>query len=244
MSSGISSNWPLVLPGDVSHAGRRRPRVVTRRRCRPAGWKDYGILHAGSTPRPADGVPRGGIGTRWAYFDPCGAALHGTPDQEGESRRSTQARALRPCGRRPARPACRSRSTLSVPALTAWRIGASAMGVSLKDCYDSRPIDFTWSTLRDYPGPIAICRGPFRSPSAPAGRSIGSNPCHAATEIPCVSTTWEQRHFRFRNNSPLLTATARAGKDHLSRLQTSDTLRASPTGISSCDTGARCRQRV
>lgn len=24
------------------------------------------------------------------------------------------------------------------------------MGVSLKDCYDSRPIDFTWSTLRDY----------------------------------------------------------------------------------------------
>jgi len=26
------------------------------------------------------------------------------------------------------------------------------MGVSLKDCYDSRPIDFTWSTLRDYPG--------------------------------------------------------------------------------------------
>lgn len=30
------------------------------------------------------------------------------------------------------------------------------MGVSLKDCYDSRPIDFTWSTLRDYTGPNGV----------------------------------------------------------------------------------------
>ena len=40
----MSSNWPLPLPGDVSSEGRKHPRVVTRRRCRPAGWKDYGIL--------------------------------------------------------------------------------------------------------------------------------------------------------------------------------------------------------
>jgi len=32
------------------------------------------------------------------------------------------------------------------------------MGVSLKDCYDSRPIDFTWSTLRDFSGVILRAR--------------------------------------------------------------------------------------
>ena len=30
------------------------------------------------------------------------------------------------------------------------------MGVSLKDCYDSRPIDFTWSTLRDFTLSVAV----------------------------------------------------------------------------------------
>ena len=30
-----------------------------------------------------------------------------------------------------------------------WGIGASAMGLSLKDCCNSRPTDFTWPTLGD-----------------------------------------------------------------------------------------------
>ena len=106
-------------PADTSSAVRRDRRTVTKRRCHPADCRDCGIPHAGSTPRRVDCVCRGGTGIRWAYSDPDGATHRDAIDQAGETRRSSRARAPRPCGHRPARTPYRPQSMPSAQELTA-----------------------------------------------------------------------------------------------------------------------------
>ncbi len=109
----------LGLPRPLSSAVLTYRRAMTRRRCRPAGCRDSGSPHAGSTRRRAGCVRHGGTGIRWASPDHGGAAHRGTPGRAGESRRSSLSRAPLRCGRRPARLRCRSRAVPSDQAPTA-----------------------------------------------------------------------------------------------------------------------------